>query len=38
MDVVDKIAAIPTGAAGPYQQDVPKDPVVIVKVTQVTTP
>jgi peptidyl-prolyl cis-trans isomerase A (cyclophilin A)/peptidyl-prolyl cis-trans isomerase B (cyclophilin B) len=38
MDVADKIAAIPTGAAGPYQQDVPKDPVVIVKVTQVTTP
>jgi cyclophilin family peptidyl-prolyl cis-trans isomerase len=38
MDVVDKIAAIPTGAAGPYQQDVPKDPVVILKVTQVTTP
>jgi len=38
MDVVDKIAAIPTGAAGPYQQDVPKDPVVIIKVTQVTTP
>jgi cyclophilin family peptidyl-prolyl cis-trans isomerase len=38
MDVVDKIAAIPTGAAGPYQQDVPKDPVVIIKVTQVTAP
>jgi len=38
MDVVDKIAAIPTGAAGPYQQDVPKDPVVIIKVTQVATP
>ncbi len=38
MDVVDKIAAIPTGAAGPYQQDVPKDPVVILKVTRVTTP
>jgi cyclophilin family peptidyl-prolyl cis-trans isomerase len=33
MKVVDTIAAIPTGAAGPYQQDVPKDPVVILKVT-----
>ncbi len=38
MGVVDAIAAIPTGAAGPYQQDVPKDPVVIIKVTQVTAP
>jgi len=38
MGVVDKIAAIPTGAAGPYQQDVPKDPVVIIKVTQLATP
>jgi peptidyl-prolyl cis-trans isomerase A (cyclophilin A)/peptidyl-prolyl cis-trans isomerase B (cyclophilin B) len=34
MGVVDKIAAIPTGPAGPYQQDVPKDPVVITKVSQ----
>jgi len=38
MDVVDKIAAIPTGSGGPFQKDVPKDPVVIIKVTQVTTP
>ena len=38
MDVVDKIAAIPTSSGGPFQKDVPKDPVVIIKVTQVTTP
>jgi len=29
MDVVDKIAAIPTGAAGPFGQDVPQETVVI---------
>ena len=29
MDVVDNIAAIPTGAAGPFGQDVPQDTVVI---------
>jgi len=31
MDVVDKIAAIETGAAGPFQGDVPKTPVIIEK-------
>lgn len=29
MDVVDKIADIPTGAAGPFRQDVPQQTVVI---------
>jgi len=37
MKVVDTIAAIPTGPAGPYEQDVPKDPVVIVKVSQLAS-
>jgi peptidyl-prolyl cis-trans isomerase A (cyclophilin A) len=30
-DVVDKIKAVPTGAAGPLQSDVPQTPVVIEK-------
>ncbi|MES1951181.1 cyclophilin type peptidyl-prolyl cis-trans isomerase [Salinisphaera sp. S4-8] len=29
MDVVDKIAATPTGSAGPFRQDAPQDQVVI---------
>jgi peptidyl-prolyl cis-trans isomerase B (cyclophilin B) len=29
MDVVDAIAALPTGPAGPFRSDVPKEPVVI---------
>jgi peptidyl-prolyl cis-trans isomerase A (cyclophilin A) len=29
MDVVDKIKAVPTGAAGPFAGDVPRKPVVI---------
>lgn len=29
MDVVDAIAAVPTGAAGPFRQDVPQQTVVI---------
>ncbi|HET7308210.1 MAG TPA: peptidylprolyl isomerase [Gammaproteobacteria bacterium] len=33
MDVVDKIAAIPTGAAGPFSSDVPTKPVIIEKAT-----
>ena len=32
MDVVDKIRAVPTGSSGMYQ-DVPKQPVVILKAT-----
>ncbi len=31
MDVVDKIAALPTGRARPFGQDVPVEPVVITK-------
>ncbi len=33
MDIVDKIKAVPTGAAGPFRQDVPRDTVTIEKVT-----
>ncbi len=29
MDVVNKIAKLPTGAGGPFPRDVPKQPVVI---------
>ncbi|MEW6313196.1 MAG: peptidylprolyl isomerase [Pseudomonadota bacterium] len=29
MEVVDKIATIPTGAAGPFKTDVPKEPAII---------
>ena len=36
MDVVDKIAAIPTGSGGPFQKDVPKDPVVILGVEAIS--
>jgi peptidyl-prolyl cis-trans isomerase A (cyclophilin A) len=35
MDVVNKIKAVPTGAAGPFQSDVPKTPVVINSATLV---
>lgn len=31
MDVVDKIAAIPTGAGGTFAKDVPKTPVLVTK-------
>jgi len=33
MDVVDRIASLPTGPARPFGQDVPTTPVVIKKVT-----
>lgn len=33
MDVVDKIAALPTGTGGPFAQDVPQTQVVIESVT-----
>lgn len=36
MDVVDKIAAIPTGRGGPFPTDVPQQPVVIMKATQLS--
>jgi peptidyl-prolyl cis-trans isomerase A (cyclophilin A) len=35
MDVINKIKAVPTGAAGPFQSDVPKTPVVINSATLV---
>lgn len=35
MDVADKIAKVPTGAAGPFPKDAPRQPVVIEKVTVV---
>jgi len=35
MDVVNKIKAMPTGAAGPFGSDVPKTPVVITSATLV---
>ena len=33
MDVVDKIAAQPTGAGGPFRQDVPKQAMVIKQIS-----
>lgn len=33
MDVVDKIRQVPTGVGGPGMRDVPKEPVIIKKVT-----
>jgi peptidyl-prolyl cis-trans isomerase B (cyclophilin B) len=38
MDVVTKIAKTPTGAAGPFRSDVPKQPVLIQSVTLVGAP
>jgi cyclophilin family peptidyl-prolyl cis-trans isomerase len=35
MDVVNKIAKVPTGAGGPFPRDVPKQPVVIESATVV---
>jgi peptidyl-prolyl cis-trans isomerase A (cyclophilin A) len=35
MDVINKIKALPTGAAGPFPSDVPKTPVVITSATLV---
>lgn len=38
MDVVDKIAQLPTGAGGPFRKDVPRRTVVIKKITIEKTP
>lgn len=35
MDVIDTIAAMPTGSGGPFPSDVPQAPVVITKATLV---
>ncbi|GAA6140733.1 peptidylprolyl isomerase [Hydrogenophaga sp. 5NK40-0174] len=34
MDVVNRIKTVPTGAAGPFRSDVPKEPVTIIKAIQ----
>ena len=36
LDVVTKIAKLPTGAGGPFRSDVPREPVVIEAATVVT--
>ena len=36
MEVVDKIAALPTGPAGQFQSDVPIVPVVIKKAARIS--
>ena len=35
MDVVDKMAAVPTGRGGPMPTDVPQTPIVIIKASVV---
>lgn len=35
MDVVDRIKALPTGASGPFPQDVPRSPVIILNMSRV---
>lgn len=37
MDVVDKIKVLPTGASGPFPQDVPTSPVIILNMSLVET-
>ncbi|MDH5407747.1 MAG: peptidylprolyl isomerase [Gammaproteobacteria bacterium] len=34
MEIVDMIKAIPTIAAGPFPKDVPRDPVIIIKISR----
>jgi cyclophilin family peptidyl-prolyl cis-trans isomerase len=38
MDVVDEIATVPTGAKGPFKENAPLKPVVILKIERVQTP
>jgi cyclophilin family peptidyl-prolyl cis-trans isomerase len=38
MDVVDEIATVPTGAKGPFKENAPLKPVVILKIERVPTP
>ncbi len=35
LEVVDAIAAVPTGAGGPFPKDVPREPVIIIKASVV---
>lgn len=37
MDVVDEIAKTPTGPAGPFHSDVPQAPIVIEKISRMTS-
>lgn len=38
MDVVDNIAAVPTGAKGPFKENAPLKPVIIEKIQRVPPP
>lgn len=38
MDVVDTIKAIPTIPAGPFPKDVPRDPVIIIRISRAGAP
>ena len=38
MDVVDEIATVPTGVKGPFKENAPLKPVVILKIERVPTP
>jgi peptidyl-prolyl cis-trans isomerase A (cyclophilin A) len=38
MDVVDEIATVPTGAKGPFKENAPLKPVVILKIERVPPP
>lgn len=38
MDVVDEIATVSTGAKGPFKENAPLKPVVILKIERVATP
>jgi peptidyl-prolyl cis-trans isomerase B (cyclophilin B) len=35
MDVMDRISKVKTGAGGPFMQDVPQEPVVILKMSEI---
>ena len=36
MDVVNKIASIPTGSSGPFSRDVPKTSIIIQDITRIS--
>lgn len=38
MDVVDEIATVPTGAKGPFKENAPLKPVLILKIERAPTP
>jgi cyclophilin family peptidyl-prolyl cis-trans isomerase len=35
MDVMDRMAKVKTGAGGPFMQDVPQEPIVILKMSEI---